>query len=226
MPIVSFWLNAFIPRTVSGYTQVLAAGPHKGKTAIPLPAIARPLNPFKGWDAGYLTDQRGFDPSPTNSVRMQSLARVELAGPAGPTLIAPQIHRTSGTTEVDLASGAQTGFQMANLSRCQFSVLPRRVSGVFTSLDVQLVGKASDPLVNLSADIDYEGTFTISLGSTPGSVSVSFQGKIDDFPAFDCFASFNGTTKELFRADPPRGNTVVSLLGPASRPISGAARFP
>jgi len=226
MPIVSFWLNAFIPRTVPGYTKVLAAGPHMGKTAIPLPTLARPLNPFKGWDAGFLTDQRGFDSSPTNSVRMQSLARVELAGPSGPTLIGPHIHRTSGTTEVDLDSGKQTGFQKADMSRCRFSVLPRRVSGLFTSLDVQLVGKANDPLVNLSADIDYEGTFTISAGSTPGSLSVSFQGKIDAFPAFDCFASFNGATKEIFKAGPPPGNTVVNLLGYANRPVSGTVRFP
>src|SRR5262249_32257466 len=148
MPVVTFWLNAFIPKTVAGYTKVLPTGPHAGKTAIPLPGIARlwPGNTFKDLDAGYLTDQRGFDSSPSNSVRMQSLAKVELAGAEGPTLI-EQKHRSSGTTEVNLVSGVQTGFKVADMTRCKYSVLPRRVSGVFTSLNVELVGKAGDPLV-------------------------------------------------------------------------------
>jgi hypothetical protein len=235
MPIVSFWLNAFIPRDVPGYTKTLPAGPHAGKTAIPLPGISRAWpgipflvtgNTFKDWNAGYLTDQRGFNPSPTNNVRMQSLAKVELAGPEGPTLLAPQTHRSSGTTEVNLASGVQTGFKVADMSRCRFFVLPRRVSGVFTALNVQLEGKAGDPLVGLAADIDYEGTFTVSVGNTPGAVSVSFQGKIDAFPAYDCYASFNGVTKTIFTSSPPPGNTVSNLLGGANRPISGTAAFP
>jgi len=228
MPIVTFWLNAFIPKTVAGYTKVLTAGPHVGKSAIPLPSIARtwPGNLFKDWDAGYLSDQRGFDPSPTNSVRMQSLAKVELAGAEGPTLVHPQAHRSSGTTEVNLVTGKQTGFKVADMSRCKFSVLPRRVSGVFTSLNVQLKGEAGDPLVGMAADIDYEGTFTVSVGSTPGALTVSFEGKIDAFPAYDCYASFNGVTKEIFKSSPPAGNTVANLLGKAKRPISGTAKFP
>jgi hypothetical protein len=234
MPIVTFWLNAFIPKTVAGYTKPLKSGPHAGKTAIPLPGISRlwpgiPFlvtgNTFKDWNAGYLTDQRDFDPSPTNSVRMQSLAKVELAGAEGPTLIS-QAHRSSGTTEVNLVSGVQTGFKVANMSRCKFGVLPRRVSGVFTSLNLELVGKAGDPLVGMAADIDYEGTVTISVGSTPGAVTVSFDGKIDAFPAYDCYANFNGVTKEVFKSSPPPGNTVADLLWYANRPISKTARFP
>jgi hypothetical protein len=42
MAHVFFWLNAFIPRVVPDYTVELTAGPHKGKTAIPLTRWARP----------------------------------------------------------------------------------------------------------------------------------------------------------------------------------------
>jgi hypothetical protein len=251
MPIVSFWLNAFIPRTVTGYTRTLPAGPHIGKTAIPLPGEARmwPGNTFKDQNCGYLTDQRGFDPAAGASVRMQSWAEVELLGPA----LIRQTHRSSGTTEVNLATGTQTGFAVANMSRCRFSVPspssgppggflahltvaragpaypiapPRLPPGVYGSLSVQVTGAAGDPLVGLAADIDYAGTFTISGGGTPGSLNVSFQGMIDAFPAFEAYASFNGRTKEIFRSPPPAGNTVVDLLGAANRPISGLARFP
>jgi hypothetical protein len=41
MATLTVWLNAFIPKDVAGYTRALAAGPHTGKTAIPLPGIAR-----------------------------------------------------------------------------------------------------------------------------------------------------------------------------------------
>ena len=227
MPVVTFWLNAFIPKTVPCYTKVLPAGPHAGKTAIPLPSIARgwPGNWLKDWEAGYLTDQRGFDSSPTNSVRMQSLAKVEISGATGPTLI-EQKHRSSGTTEVNLVSGVQTGFKVADMTRCKFKALPAQVCGVSTPLNLDLVGKAGDPLVGAAADIDYEGTLTVSAGSARGSVTVAFQGKIDAFPAYDCYASFNGVTKEIFKSSPPPGNTVADLLWWANRPISGTASFP
>jgi hypothetical protein len=252
MPTVVFWLNAFIPRDVTGYTSRLSKGPHAGKTAIPLPGIARlwPGNTFKQSDAGYLTDQRGFDASPDASVRVQSLVEVDVS-----TLtLARQVHRSSGTTEVNLVTGAQTGFRLSNISRCLFqevkagrsgqpggtgplttvargggttvAALDRPRPGCYGSMRLQLTGAASDPLVGMSADIDYEGIVSIDGGATPGSVIVTFDGKLDDFPAFECYASFNGATKSIFTAPPPPGNTVVNLLGDADRPIVGGAKFP
>lgn len=253
MPIVSFWLNAFIPRTVPGYTKLLTAGPHTGKTAIPLPGVARtwPGNWLKDWDAGYLTDQRAFNPAQTASCRMQSIAEVELAAPPTPCRLVRQVHRSSGTTEVNLVSGVQTGFAVANMSRCSYTPFTPSSSppggfgphlgagrggpaypsaplpaGVLGTLGLQLVAAAGDPLVGMAADIDYNGTVTFSGGATPGSVIVTFDGMLDAFPAYDCYASFNGVTKEIFTSNPPAGNTVANLLGPANRPISGGVRFP
>jgi len=253
MPTVQFWLNAFIPRTVSGYTQTLTAGPHTGKTAVPLPGVARlwPGNTFKDWDAGYLSDQRTFDSSQTASCRMQSILEVDVSGPA-PRMVG-QTHRSSGTTEVNLSTGVQTGFAVADMSRCSFTVLPPPSPpgggvGLFaghtsagrgsvgfpvltamramTSIRVSLVGQAGDPLVGMAADIDYTGTVTIALRGAPGSLSVDFEGLIDAFPAYDCYAQFNGVTKTLFTNSPPPGNTVANLLGNANRPITGRVGFP
>jgi len=253
MPTVQFWLNAFIPRTVTGYTQTLTAGPHAGKTAVPLPGIARawPGNTFKDWNAGYLSDQRSFDSSLTASCRMQSLLEVDVSGPQ-PRMVG-QTHRSSGTTEVNLVSGVQTGFAVADMSRCSFMALPPAAPpgggvGVFsghtsagrgtvgfpvltamramTEVRVRLVGQAGDPLVGMAADIDYTGTVTIALRSAPGSIYVAFEGLIDAFPAYDCYARFNGVTKTLFTNSPPPGNTVADLLGPANRPVSGSVGFP
>jgi hypothetical protein len=228
VPTVVFRLNAFIPRTVVGYTRLLLAGPHTGKTAIPLPKIARlwPGNLFKDLDAGYLTDQRDFSCNLDASVRMQSLAEVEVST----LVLLRQVHRSSGTTEVNLVTGKQTGFKVANMSRCRFESSPTRATpghpGRYGTVQIRLVAAGGDPLVGMAADIDYEGTFSISGGNSPGSLTVGFKGKIDAFTGFECYASFNSLTKELFRSSPPSGNTVVNLLGPANRPITGGASFP
>lgn len=121
---VTFWISAFIPKTVKGYTQILSKGVHLGKTAVPLPAIARswPGNWTKNWNAGYLTDQRGFSNSQSASHRMQSSAIVDLVTKR----MLHSAHTTSGTTEVDLVSGVQTGFKNADMSRCSMTQRRRR----------------------------------------------------------------------------------------------------
>jgi hypothetical protein len=259
LPTISFWLNAFIPRDVLGYTVVVPRGAHAGKTAIPLPSIARlwPGNTFKDFSAGYLSDQRGFNNVVGASSRMHSWAQVDL----GSMRLIHQLHRSSGTTEVNLRTGEQTGFAVADTSNCRFqqTVQPQQTEqpkpsspggvGAFLGARshggstlptfrpaptpspprlgiVTLAAAAGDPLVGLAADIDYEGTFTIAVDATTAVVSVTFEGLIDAFPAYDCYARYNGVTKAIFTNSPPPGNTVANLLGGADRVVSGAAVFP
>ncbi len=167
-------------------------------------------------------------------------------------------HRSSGTTEVNLVTGKQTGFAVADMSRCSFKAMPvpgpsgppgggvglfaghtsagrggiafplakpHAPTGRYGTIKVEVVGQAGDPLVGMAADIDYVGAFTVAVGA-PGTFEVSFEGKIDKFPAYDCYAHFNGVTKEIFKSSPPAGNTVADLLGAASRPVSGRVSFP
>ena len=77
----------------------------------------------------------------------------------------------------------------------------------------------------MAADIDYNGTFTITIDGA-GGVAIAFSGMIDAFPAYDCYATLNGVTKTLFTNSPPPGNTVASLLGGANRSVTGSASFP
>ena len=221
------WINAFIPIVVPGYTRMIKAGLFAGKTAIPLPTIARlnPLNLIKPVNAGYLTDQRTFSALPSASCRMQSLANINLApSPA----LANQTHTSSGTTEVDLVTGAKLGFAISNMTNCRFFNFT--VSETKTILSIEVKGAASDPLVSAAANITYEGTFTVTLQPVrtgPGRTIVSFSGKIDVFPAFEAYAQFGGATKTLFTSPPPPGNTVVDLAkhrGP-TRPVAGSATF-
>ena len=245
MPL-KVWINAFIPKTVTGYTQVISKGTHAGKTAVPLPGLARtnPMNLFKNWDAGYLTDQRTFSDSPSAGVRMQSLAEINLSPQV---MVARTSHTSSGTTEVDVATGRQLGFGVADMSRCRFlpiMVMPAVThsrpyltfplgvpytidypTGGLPTYSLRVVGAASDPLVSAAADIDYEGAFEITLHAA-SRCFVAFNGLIDAFPAFECYAQLNNTTKCLFTAPPPSGNTVVNLPGNATRRITGIVAFP
>lgn len=212
---MSVWLSAFIPGSVPGYTRVIPAGAYSGKTAVPTPiaAFANPLNWTVHTDNGFLTDQRTFSAAPAASVRMRSLAVVELS----PFSLISQSHMSSGTTQVDMVTGVRRGYAVANMSRCSFSL----VAG---SRSIRLIGQASDPLISAAADIDYEGNFSFNSGS--GTVTVSFDGKIDEFPAFECYASYNGITKMLFNIPPPARNTVMDLPGRANRPVAARATFP
>jgi len=224
---LTVWINAFIPLTVPGYTVLIPAGQHRGKTAVPLPGVARmnPLNLLKPPDTGYLTDQRTFSPMQNASCRMQSLADLSLA--PTPTL-SRQAHTTSGTTEVNVVTGAQLNFGNAVMTKCVFSNVS--VSATKTIISVDVSGAASDPLVSAAAKITYEGRFIVTLqpaSSGAGRTIVAFSGKIDVFPAFEAYAQLGGVTKMLFTSPPPPGNTVVDLakhFGP-TRPVAGSVTF-
>jgi hypothetical protein len=217
-----FWISSFIPQTVSGYTVKLGAGKYAGKTAIPLPKIARlwPGNTFKPSNAGYLTDQRTFSNLPSASARMRSLIKIETSSMTE----VGQSHDSSGTTEVDLVSGAQLGYAVASMSRCKYGANPSYKS---LGISRQLTAAAGDPLVGMAADIDYKGTLTVSfVGSgAAAKLLVAFEGMVDNFPAYESYATFKGTTKKLFDRLPPAGNTVADLLGGASNPVSGSVAF-
>lgn len=219
---LTFWISSFLPNSVSGYTIKIGAGAHSGKTAIPLPSLARlwPGNVLKPWSTGYLTDQRGFSNSPMASARMRSLIVIETTTMTEVS----QSHKSSGTTEVDLSSGAQEGFAIANMSRCKYRANPAMTSYAFYR---KLEASAGDPLVGMAADIDYKGTLIVTRhGVGPGAkVVVDFEGMVDNFPAYECYASLNGVTNTLFVRPPPAANTVVDLLGGANNPVAGRATF-
>jgi hypothetical protein len=245
---LQFWINAFIPGSVPGYTQSITKGTHAGKTAIPLPWQGRvhPGNTLKPLNTGYLTDQRSYSGDPKASTRMRSIVTVDLTPGSCRPLTAK--HESSGTTEVDIGTGAQLGFAYADMSRCtwQQAVVTTRlelgstflpfarlvpVSAGFRPPDpsefhMDLVAMAGDPLVAGAADIDFLGRFSVFQSVLdPKDVTVTFAGKLDWFPAYEAYARLGGVTKTLFVMPPPPGNTVINLLGGATRPVSGTARF-
>ena len=223
------WINAFIPNQVDDYLIEVPTGNYKGLTAAPLPVAARlwPGNWRKDWNAGYLSDQRGFHSAPDASVRMRSYVVFDLS--SGIERI-DQGHVTSGTIEVDLKTGVQLAPKAyADMSHCDFRVLntAEEEDGVYR---IEVVGRAADPLVKKAAHIKYNGTFEISrTAGPPVRCKVFFRGHVSEFPAFEAHALFNKQSKALFTRRPPKGNTVTNLLvnGPLgpTRYSSGLVTF-
>ncbi len=84
---------------------------------------------------------------------------------------------------------------------------------------VEFSGAASNPCVatsRIAGDIDYTGTVSYERETR----TLELDGKIDDFPAFEAYATLNdGAGVTLFRLPPPPGNTVMNLPGPPHRPV-------
>jgi hypothetical protein len=84
---------------------------------------------------------------------------------------------------------------------------------------VEMACSASNPCAptsRLFGDIDYTGRITIDVGAR----SLELVGLIDQFPAFEAYATLNdGAGFTLFRMPPPPGNTVMNLPAAADRPV-------
>ena len=193
---VTFWINAFLPRDITGATTLLRRGPYAGYTAISGPLYC-------------LTDQRNFSNDPRAQVRMQSQVTIDFSGDA-PALT--QTHRCDPTTECDAETGEVRCQRRASTERMQFAL-----TAVAPQVAVRMSCGASNPGTSASwafADIDYTGTLVID----PIARSLAVDLKISLFPAFEGYASINeGMPILVFRYAPPAG------LGPGRGP-SGANR--
>ena len=208
---VKVWINAFIPLNILGYTQRVPAGIHTGKTMIPGP------NPLSDC---YLTDQRDFSNQIHAKSRMHSEVKLVFSGNKP---ILTQWHNCDQTTELDCGDGDVESTKKGSISRMNFRLLPTSTS---KRAIVSFNCSASNPCAPTSriiGDIDYNGTLTIDHAAR----SVKFDGKIDQFPAFEAYATINDSAGiTLFREPPPAGNTVLNLPLNANRSIVKTIIFP
>jgi hypothetical protein len=200
---ITFWINAFIPRDISGYTRSVPAGIHLGKTMIPGP------NPMSDC---YLTDQRSWDSSPSAKSRMHSEFTIDFGGA---TSSFKQSHRCDTTTELDCGDGDVEATATGSTSRMNFVKQP----SLGSTIEIDMTCAASNPCAptsRLFGDIDYQGRITVDAAAR----SLTIDALIDAFPAFEAYSSINGGAAfALFREPPPPGNTVMNLPSAANRPV-------
>lgn len=201
---VKFWINAFIPRDIPGYTRAVPAGPHFGKTMIPGPNLLSDC---------FLTDQRTFDNFIHAKSRMHSEFKIDFSSA---TPMFTQWHNCDSTTELDCEDGDVENTATGSTSRMKFTKLPSVGS---SRIVIQMECAASNPCAPSSrafGDIDYTGRITVDVSAR----SIEIDGMIDQFPAFEAYATINdGAGVTLFRVSPPAGNTVMNLPGAANRPV-------
>jgi hypothetical protein len=206
---ITVWLNAFIPKNVPKVTKTVpGTGTHSGKTMVP--------STF--WGDCFLTDQRTYDSSRDAKHRMQSLATFDL-----PHEKMTQKHSCDLTTEVDCGTGEEEETGTGKTNRMKWKEFKVSEDGLTYTARLEAAG--SVPLVaaaRVIGDIDYEGDLRIELNEDGESAVVSFDGKVDTFPAFEMYVSAdNGPPLKLFTKSPKPEATALGLGGFANRPVSG-----
>jgi hypothetical protein len=150
----------------------------------------------------FLGDNRGYSSDPNASARINSLINLNNLDQQVPTLSpAPEGQNYCGeSTEIDGTSGdvietatadATGRVRFYNLRANQTvdpegGVVDDSPSPNFVQIDYDAA--ANLPLLGGSPDIDMLGTLQIDRDAA----TVRFKGKVDGFPAFEAYVSFNG----------------------------------
>ncbi len=199
---VKVWLNAFIPQTVPGKT-IPAPAAHTGKSMLNGPIFSE----------CYLSDNRSFDANIGAPSRMHSEIEIDVSGPKETF----HWHYCYETYEINCKTAAAVCTKNGRTSDMKFKSLRGSSS---STIQIDLEGASNNPCYSGSPDIDYEGTFAIDVGKR----TVEFDGKIDDFPAFEGYATANsGAGVMLFNTMPLPGKDPWNLPGKAARVQTGKA---
>lgn len=214
---LTIWLNAFIPGNLEGVKVVPGHGAHAGKTMLPSPGPV---------DAWFLTDQRGFSADPNAHSRMHSEIEIDMAA----RRVAGQRHRCDETVQVDSETGEQLCRDLPDNSDMAFEAFHTEPeTGV---MKVKLRGATKNAClkvanIKVSPNLDYVGELSIAVDDERTKVAITFNGRVEVYPAFEMYASINhGPPAAIFRAAVEPGATPLNLAGPAARPITVTVRLP
>lgn len=205
---VVFWINAFIPLYIEGVTKLV---PNHGDRSMVV-ALAENLESVLAIAGCFATDQRSYSSSKASSARMHSEAPVHIDTNSYDW---SQAHHCDSTIKLDCDDGSVREKKTADIKGMKFT--PREGSSSRVVLDY--TAGAGNPFDAFAPEINLVGTLTVDrLAKT-----VTYSGKVDDFPTFEAYATFNGfgpyTVDTLW---PEKGSNPSSLGGiGAKRPFSG-----
>ncbi|MBI2740132.1 MAG: hypothetical protein HYX38_26750 [Rhodospirillales bacterium] len=205
---LKIWIASFIPQNIAGLTTPVPNG--GGKTMIPGPT---PVSDC------FHTDQRSFSDSPDRSSRMRSIVEIN---PANMTL-ASQNHHCDHTVECDCEDGDVECDKLPDSSKLKVE----NFTSSGSKCSFSLTGGAGNPCAGALAPL-IEWLVRVSVEKQGASVVVKLAdgSLVEPFPAFEMYASLNGTTKKLFQRPPDPGATPWDLFGAPNKSVSGSASFP
>lgn len=208
--IIDVWLNAFIPRDVSGATTV-ANGIHAGKQAIRGPAFDY-----------FLTDNRGFDATMSASSRMSSRAVITFEKAYLPEVVHLK-NRCDATVKLD-GDGDVTCNQSADTGRMQATgVTSGCQSDGRLAVRFRFVGSAANACISGSPDIDWNIAVSVFRNADLNTATIEANGVVEPFPAFEMYArARNGPPNRIFGVSPLPGASPFNLFGGPTRNVGGS----
>ncbi len=224
---IEVWINAFIPNNIPWLnTGMLTVGPYAGATALP-----GPLENF------FLDDQRRWSDD-RNEKRYRMTSHISIDVNSGKYTITSDTGRTievdPGTGVVECDSSALSPSKLTEeIESLQFKVMNNSLTSGENGdrgldLTATVDGSAKNRCFTVSPHIDYQGTLHIVVANTSegSTAGITFNGYIDEFPAFEMYASVNEEKPvALFQTFPAYGKSFNNLWGDASIPQSGVVAF-
>ncbi len=199
---VKLWLKAFIPGDAPG--TIDGVGASSGHRVL--------QGPISWFNDCFWTDTRGFSSSISASSRMHSECQLDLSTGAG----SGWVHYCGATHECDCEDGDIECTETASTSNMHWTDPWWHASGI---LAISVTGAANNPCFSGSPDIDYEGTYYIDLNTR----ELTFNGKVNGFPAYESYAEFDGNNVTVFTYGPT--GTPANLVGAANEAVNVKVSF-
>jgi hypothetical protein len=206
---VRLWFKVFIPADIDG-AELVPAGQHKGKTMLHSP------NPVALW---FLTDGRDFDSNPQAQARMHS----EIVLDVKRFQVLQESHHCGATIQVNPETGEEECRETADTDEMHFedfNLLPE-----MRIMRMRLRGSSKNACLKLasikvSPNVDYEGEINLRLHENKRELTLSFQGQIETYPAFEMYMTINdGAAIPIFQLPVEPEASPLSLIGPPKRPV-------
>ena len=213
---VKLWIKAFIPNDYERATIVPGSGAHGGKTAI-----------TDLWllNRCFLTDQRTF----SNDIHAEARMHCEVGIDIAKRKETYQFHHCYDTIEVDCKGGHEKCRAQGSTKDMQFTDF--EVSEDKQRFTLKIDAGSKNPCVKIgplavSPNLDFTGLITVSVNEDASRALVTFKGHVEQYPAFEMYASANdGEAQTVFQIGVAPEAGVAQILGKPGREVSGQAEL-
>jgi len=131
-----------------------------------------------------------------------------------------QSHHCDFTIECDCEDGGEECRKAPSTTDLTIKVLQTSSGQCRFSFE----GGAGNPCASGAPQINWSVTVEVKrIAGGKIQVSALSGSKVEPFPAFEMYASLNGTVREVFKVEPQPGTTPWNLFGAPNRTVSGTA---
>ncbi|MEP7294236.1 MAG: hypothetical protein ABI835_20780 [Chloroflexota bacterium] len=213
---VKLWIKAFIPNDYERATIVPGTGAHGGKTAI---------TDLWLMNRCFLTDQRMF----SSDIHAEARMHCEIGIDVAKCKETYQFHHCYDTIEVDCKGGHEKCRAEGSTNEMRFSDF--EVSPDKQRFTFKVKAASKNPCVKIgpvqvSPNLDFSGTITVSILGDTTQAMVTFTGKVEQYPAFEMYASANeGEAQTMFQVGVAPEAGVADIAGSPERAVTGRAEL-